>query len=1163
MKSTPAKFTVAQLAKTLGKPAKEVLFLLQGIGVDVKGVDSTLDPSTAQAILTGKTQAPKSLIVRQVGTAPVKEAAAPAVKPKPERAALKRIKLVEKSPESVEGGEAGSAGEASALPAPASDAVEALEAPATPVVIPPAAPPAVPVEAAPAPPEKTEKFEKPEKTEVAAEEKPSPAPVIAEVAPPSAVPPVAAAPEAIPAPAPTAPVAPAAAVAAVAPVAPVASAAPVPPAAPAVAAQTPAPVPPQAAPPAHGAPAHVAGAHRPLVKRAGAPSAASASPQTSGVTRQTVPSRPGGVVGRKVETTYPAPGPARPPVPGGALGRLMRRTVESPAPPPHRQTAPMSSPPQAFQPQNENSSGASAGPHSPGVTTMRTPSTPPPSGPLPAPIRGAGGLGRAVIAPPTAATTRSIRPPSPPSPPVRPGGLRPGVPIPGRPGLFRPSGPPGRDMGPRPSFNRGPAGPPVPPGPPLPIEKRRKDAAKPTTASKKEEAKKAAAKKPRTKEVSALEENVRDYLGNFQPDTYDDVTAVPVELDEDGNPIVKPLSKSAQRRAGKKTIETDAGNVVEVKKDAPSGPVFLSEGVTVKELSEKIGILAKDLMKAFLQRGIFATINKPLDPKIAVEVSREFGVEAAVVSFEEEVELSRQQAAADNSALTAGASEGKRVPRAPVVTVMGHVDHGKTSLLDAIRKAKVAEGEAGGITQHIGAYRVEVNGREIVFLDTPGHEAFTMMRARGARATDIVVLVVAADDGVMPQTAEAIDHARAAKVPIVVAINKIDKPEANATRVRQELADKGVVVEAFGGEVVACEISAKKNIGIPQLLEMILLQADLLELKAVADIPARGVILEARREPGKGTLATVLVQQGTLKVGEVFFAGAAVGRVRAMLDDHGHRILEAGPATPVEVMGFDELPSPGDTLQVVDDEQKARQVASFRVQKERDEALAKSSRTDLASLFSRMEKGEAKDLALIVKADVNGSEEVLVQTLGKLSTEKVKVSVLHSGVGAISVNDVLLASASEAIIIGFNVRPEKKAQELADKEGVDIRLYSVIYTLTDEIKKAMTGLLDTVKREAARGKAEVRATFKVPKAGTIGGCMVTEGTIPRSALVRLVRDSRVIYEGKIGSLRRLKDDASEVKQGFECGIGIAGYQDLKIGDVIEAYIIEDVAGSLT
>jgi translation initiation factor IF-2 len=533
------------------------------------------------------------------------------------------------------------------------------------------------------------------------------------------------------------------------------------------------------------------------------------------------------------------------------------------------------------------------------------------------------------------------------------------------------------------------------------------------------------------------------------------------------------------------------------------------------------------------------------------------------------MELSRQQAILDQAAVPAPEGEPvaaapglERTTRAPVVTVMGHVDHGKTSLLDAIRKANVAEGEAGGITQHIGAYRVEAKGRPIVFLDTPGHEAFTMMRSRGAKATDIVVLVVAADDGVMPQTIEAIDHARAARVPIVVAINKVDKPDANPGRVKQELAEKGVVVEEFGGEVVAVEISAKKKTGIDQLLEMILLQADLLELKGVNGGPARGVVLEARREAGKGTLATVLVQAGTLKIGDVFFAGAAVGRVRAMLDERGERIDVAPPATPVEVMGFDDLPNAGDALQVVDDEQKARQVSSFRSQREREESLAKSSRMSLDSLFTRMKEGEAKDLALIVKADVHGSEEVLVQTLSKLSTDKVKVSVLHSGVGAISVNDVLLASASEAIIIGFNVRPEKKAQELADKEGVDIRLYSVIYTLTDEIKKAMAGLLDTIKKDVTRGRAEVRETFKVPKIGTIAGCMVTEGLIPRTAQARLIRDNRVIFDGKIGSLRRFKDDASEVKSGFECGIGIAGYQDVKIGDVIEAYVTEEVAPSL-
>jgi len=668
---------------------------------------------------------------------------------------------------------------------------------------------------------------------------------------------------------------------------------------------------------------------------------------------------------------------------------------------------------------------------------------------------------------------------------------------------------------------------------------------------------------------------VREYLGTYKQDTYEDIPTPITEGSDEALAAAagKPLSKSAQRRAGKKTIATETGEVVEVKKTS-SGPVFLSEGVTVKELSEKLGVLAKDLMKSLLARGIFATINQTVDQKLAIEIAREFGVEAAVVSFEEELELSRQQTMSDQAAeeaLRPKSAEmpapGERVPRAPVVTVMGHVDHGKTSLLDAIRKAHVAEGEAGGITQHIGAYRVEAGTkgkpRPIVFLDTPGHEAFTLMRSRGAKATDIVVLVVAADDGVMPQTSEAIDHARAAKVPIVVAINKIDKPDANPQRVKQELAEKGVLVEEFGGDVVACEISAKKKVGIDQLLEMILLQAEVLELKAVATGPARGVVLESRREAGKGTLATVLVQQGTLHVGDVFFAGTAVGRVRAMLDDRGSRLTEAGPATPVEVMGFDDLPNAGDTLQVVDDESKARQVSSFRSQKEREESLAKSSRMSLDSLFNRMKEGVAKDLALIVKADVAGSEEVLVQTLGKLPSDKVKVTILHSGVGAISVNDVLLASASEAIIIGFNVKPEKKAQELADHEGVEIRLYSVIYNLTDEIKKSMAGLLDTVKKEVTRGHAEVRELFKVPKIGTIAGCMVLDGTIPRSASVRLVRDNRVVYEGKIGSLRRFKDDASEVKQGFECGIGIAGYQDVKVGDVLEAFVVEELAASLT
>ena len=500
------------------------------------------------------------------------------------------------------------------------------------------------------------------------------------------------------------------------------------------------------------------------------------------------------------------------------------------------------------------------------------------------------------------------------------------------------------------------------------------------------------------------------------------------------------------------------------------------------------------------------------------------------------------------------------MPRAPVVTVMGHVDHGKTSLLDAIRQTDVAAGEAGGITQHIGAYRVQIHGKPIVFLDTPGHEAFTSMRARGAKATDIVVLVVAADDSVMPQTIEAIAHAKAAKVPIVVAINKIDKPNANVDRVKKELADHGVLLEAWGGETPAAEVSALKKQGIDHLLELILLVADMQELTAPAAEEARGVVLEARREAGRGNVATVLVQAGTLKVGDVFFAGSVFGRVRSMHDDRGEKVNEAGPATPVEVTGFEDLPQAGDTFQVVEDETKARSVVSFRQQKDREKAMAGSSRLSLEQLFSKIQEGKVKDLPIILKTDVSGSMEVLSQALKNLSNDQVKISLLHAGVGAININDVLLASASGAIIVGFNVRPEKKAAEEAEKAGVEIRLHTVIYNVTDEIKKAMEGLLEPTLKEVARGRAEVRNTFKVPKFGVVAGCYVTEGTIPRSAQLRLLRDNRVIYEGKVGSLRRFKDDVSEVKQGFECGIGLDRYQDVKVGDIIEAFQVEKVAG---
>ncbi|HET7453864.1 MAG TPA: translation initiation factor IF-2, partial [Thermoanaerobaculia bacterium] len=677
---------------------------------------------------------------------------------------------------------------------------------------------------------------------------------------------------------------------------------------------------------------------------------------------------------------------------------------------------------------------------------------------------------------------------------------------------------------------------------------------------KKEDEKKAAANKTgaRPKINAADEVDLRDFVGEYQPDTYSDITLPLIDknatIEEPAEP--RPMSKSAMRRAGKETRHDDTGKIVEFKKPLPTGPVFLSEGVTVKELSEKLGVLARDLVQKLLRRGMMVTINQSLPANIAVEIAREIGVEAAVVSFEEEMELAREEKGDK-------ASPENLAPRAPVVTVMGHVDHGKTSLLDAIRETKVAASEAGGITQHIGAYRVETKGTPIVFLDTPGHEAFTLMRARGAAATDIVVLVVAADDGVMPQTVEAIDHARAAKVPIVVAINKIDKPNANVERVKKELGDRGVLLESWGGDVPSVEVSALKKQGIDQLLEIIRLVAELQELKADPSGMARGVVIESRREAGRGNIATVLVQSGTLKIGDVFYAGAVSGRLRAMSDENGGRLTEAAPSTPVEVMGFEELPQAGDTFQVVESEIRARQIVSFRKEKNREQAMASTSKTSLEALFSRIQAGAVKDLPIILKADVMGSAEVLSGTLKKLSTDQVKVSVLHAGVGAINVNDVLLASASSAIIIGFNVRPEKKAETEAEKAGVDIRLYTVIYNITDDIRKAMEGMLEPTLKEVSRGRAEVRNTFQVPKVGVVAGCYVTEGTIPRSAGVRLLRDNRVVYEGKIASLRRFKDDVSEVKNGFECGIGLDRYQDVKIGDVIEAFSTEKVAGVLS
>jgi translation initiation factor IF-2 len=591
--------------------------------------------------------------------------------------------------------------------------------------------------------------------------------------------------------------------------------------------------------------------------------------------------------------------------------------------------------------------------------------------------------------------------------------------------------------------------------------------------------------------------------------------------------------------------------------------ITITEGISVKDLAEKLGVRAKDLIARLLARGVFATINQTLDAELASEMARFFGAETNVITFEEQAQKDITEGAETGEE---GATEAG--PRPPVVTIMGHVDHGKTTLLDAIRSTNVAEGEAGGITQHIGAYKVQIKdkespayGREIVFLDTPGHEAFTRMRARGAKSTDIVVLVVAADDGVMPQTLEAIDHAHAAEVPIIVAVNKIDKPEALPDRVKKQLADRGLLPEDWGGTTVFVDVSAKQKTNLNLLMEMICLVADLQELRATPERPASGVVLEAKLDRGRGPVATVLVQNGTLHTSDNFVVGNVYGKVRAMFDDRGAQMEEAGPSTPVEILGMEGLPQAGDQFIVVADREKARGISDYREQKAREAALAKSSRVSLEGLAEQMKTG-TKELNVILKGDVQGSVEVLTDLLNKLSNDKVRLKLLRSGVGAITESDVLLASASNAIIIGFNVRPERKAQELAEQDKVDIRLHSIIYELQDEIKRAMSGLLEPTIKETYQGRADVRNTFRIPKVGTVAGCQVTDGLIKRDSEVRLLRDNVVVFKGKVGSLKRFKDDASEVRNGMECGISIANYGDVKVGDVIEAFVTERIAAEV-
>jgi translation initiation factor IF-2 len=580
--------------------------------------------------------------------------------------------------------------------------------------------------------------------------------------------------------------------------------------------------------------------------------------------------------------------------------------------------------------------------------------------------------------------------------------------------------------------------------------------------------------------------------------------------------------------------------------------ITLAEGMTVKDLADKLEVKVKDVMKKLMDHRMMMTINSTLDSETATMISRDFGAEVLMRSFEEEV----------IDVETGGSNPEDRVTRAPVVTVMGHVDHGKTTLLDAIRETKVAEKEAGGITQHIGAYSVDVNGRRVVFLDTPGHAAFTMMRARGAKVTDIVVLVVAADDGVMPQTREAIDHAKAANVPIVVAVNKIDKPDANAERVKRELSELGLMPESWGGTTVTVEVSARQRKNLDQLLEMLLLVADLADLKANPKRMAQGTVLEAKLDRGRGPVASVLVQDGTLHEGDLFIAGTVDGKVRALFDHLGRKVKSAGPSTPVEVLGLSALPAPGDTFQVIDDPIKARQVIAYRQGQAKEKSLgSKGSRLTLESLQQQMAEGGMKELPIIIKADVQGSAEVLADTLTKISDERVKIRVIHAGAGAINESDVLLATASNAIIIGFNVRPDRNAAEVADREKVDIRQHSVIYHVTDEMKKAMAGLLEPTTKETRIGVAQVRQIFKTPKVGTIAGCLVTDGRIARSgdAQARLVRENAVVWRGKLSSLRRFKDDVSEVKSGLECGISLDRFNDIQVGDVIEAFSVERIA----
>jgi translation initiation factor IF-2 len=688
-------------------------------------------------------------------------------------------------------------------------------------------------------------------------------------------------------------------------------------------------------------------------------------------------------------------------------------------------------------------------------------------------------------------------------------------------------------------------------------------AATPPAAAAKEAVVKAAppgGPKPATPAKPAAEEEKKGKpkKKTKRPETAEAARAKPVKKREvreraDLYGLAEGEARLPGRRKGMRKAIKKIGRAELTVPKAIKRRVKVGESITVGELAKRMGIKSGEIIKQLLQMGVMATINYPIDYDSAVIVASEFGFEVERAAMIEEDLLAEPK------------EVGEAQPRPPVVTIMGHVDHGKTSLLDAIRQSRITAAEAGGITQHIGAYHVELpeDRGEVVFLDTPGHEAFTAMRARGAQVTDLVVLVVAADDGVMEQTREAINHAKAAGVPLVVAVNKIDKPNANPERVKRELANEGVVSEEWGGDVLFSEVSAKKGTGIPDLLEKILLQAEVLDLKALREVPALGRIIESRLDKGRGPVGTVLVQKGVLKAGDYFVCGPQFGKVRAMLNDQGQKVEEVSPGMPVEVQGFSGVPEAGDEFLVLEDERKAKQIAMMRQQKQREAALARISRVSLEKLYQRIQEGAAKELKMVLKADVAGSIEALAKALSELGSKEIKVSLIHQGLGEITESDIMLASASDAIVVGFNVRANPKAVTLAEQEQVDVRYYDIIYKLLEDIHAALEGLLEPVVEEKVQGKAEVRQVFTITKVGTIAGCMILDGKVERNSLARVLRQGKTVIEGaKVNSLKRFKEDVKEVLSGYECGIGLDRFNDFKEGDIIESYVQEKVKAVL-